>query len=91
MGRLRTFLARERTITREQPYYDTERHKLVLRVIDALADKEVERPVGGQDDWTQTYNWTLTVQHRDAGAGNWMVEGRFFFWDLPRCIQFSVP
>lgn len=73
----------------QEYYYDTDRHKFMLRVINGLGDEEIERPIRGRDDWTRYYEWALAVQHRDP-CGDWIVEGRFFFIDLPRRLQFGA-
>lgn len=88
---LRTFMARANKFPCEQRYYyDMERCRYILRVVDGVDDCEIERPVMGKDDWTTRFDWALAVRHRDP-AGDWVAEGRFFFHLLPHRLQFSVP
>lgn len=87
----RTPLERQGSVVCNQEYYyDTDRRKLVLRVIKGLANREIERPIRGGGDWTRHYDWALAVQHREP-HGDWVVESRFFFWQLPRRLCSSQP
>lgn len=60
------------------------------RITYGIEPREVECPVPGRDDWTTDWTWALAVRHRDP-AGEWSVDGRFYFHWMHQRLQEGVP